>query len=64
MATPKTVLLPLEVTPAALEALELAQEALQQDARLYQTIQLQLERWQGRKQGPLTDLLAALVGRA
>jgi hypothetical protein len=64
MATPKTVLLPLELTPAALEALELAQEALQQDGRLYEKVQLQLERWQGQKQGPLTELLAALVGKA
>jgi hypothetical protein len=60
---PETVLLTLELTPAALEALELLQEALRADARLYRTLEAQLRRWQGRLEGPLTDTLAALVGR-
>jgi hypothetical protein len=69
MATPKpapveTVLLPLELTPAAIEALEVLQEVLQTDDRLYRVVQSQLRQWQGRLDGPLTDTLAALVGKA
>jgi hypothetical protein len=68
MATPKsapveTVLLPLELTPAAIEALELLQEVLQTNDQLYRVLRAQLARWQGRLDGPLTDTLAALVGR-
>jgi hypothetical protein len=60
---PETVLLTLEVTPAALEAIELLQDALRADTRLYRTLEAQLRRWQGRLEGPLTDALAALVGK-
>ena len=59
----ETVLITLEVTPAAAEAIETLQEALQTDARLYRVIEAHFRRLQGRLEGPLTEFLAAAVGR-
>ena len=61
--SPETVLITLEVTPATAEAIETLQEVLQTDTRLYRVIEAQFRRWQGRLDGPLTEFLAAVVGR-
>jgi hypothetical protein len=63
MAAPKTVLLPLELTSTAIEALELAQEELRTNPRLYHDVELMLAKLQRNRTGSLTDLLAALVGK-
>lgn len=53
---------PLVVRPRVLGALCALQQTLRTTPRLYHECELFLWRLQRTKQGPLTDLLAALVG--
>ena len=52
----------LELTPAVIDALDALQDALRKDTRLYHELELFLRRLQRAPSGPLTALLAALVG--
>lgn len=51
------------LTPKQALACLRLQEALQTDPRLYAVLRDQCRRWQGRLDGPLTEFLAAAVGR-
>ena len=53
----------LLLTPRAADALEKMRQALREHPRLYHDCALFLEKLQRTKQGPLTALLAALVGK-
>jgi hypothetical protein len=55
--------IPLYLTPPAAEALERLQSILRTDVRLYHDVELTLARLQRGKVGPLTEALAALVGK-
>jgi hypothetical protein len=55
--------IPLYLTPAAAEALGRLQATLRTDVRLYHDVELALWRIQRGKVGPLSDALAALVGK-
>jgi hypothetical protein len=55
--------IPLYLTPAAAEALGQLQAALRENVRLYHDVELTLWRIQRSKTGPLSDALAALVGK-
>jgi len=52
----------LVLTPRAADALEKARQTLRENSRLYHDCELFLWKLQRTKQGPLTALLAALVG--
>ena len=52
----------LVLTPRAADALEKARQTLRENSRLYHDCELFLWKLQRTQQGPLTDLLAALVG--
>lgn len=57
-------LVPLYVSPAVVEALVALRAALIENHRFSHDCELWFQRLQRRKDGPLTDVLAALVGDA